>query len=170
MGRLLGGIMTTHPVRIGDIITASAPDELEALALGSCIALIIYDAEIKIATMAHILLPNNIATDKDTKRGKYATDAVPEAIRTVLNKGAKRERIKAKMAGGARMFELTGKTKLTLDVGKRNSEMVKKLLEVHNIPLVAEDIGKDFGRSVTFNLENSILTIKVGLRKLYKQI
>ncbi|MCY3413644.1 MAG: chemotaxis protein CheD [Candidatus Heimdallarchaeota archaeon] len=162
--------METHPVRIGDIIFASAPDKLEALALGSCIGLIIYDPVLKLGAMAHILLPEDVAHDSDNKLGKYATTAIPETIRTVMNKGGKRDRLVAKMAGGARMFELTGKTALTLDVGKRNAEMVRKLLEANNIPILAEDVGNNYGRSVTFDLDVGTLTVKVGLRKILRTI
>ncbi len=162
--------MVKYSCRIGDIVSGTAADELEALALGSCIALIIYDAEIKVGAMAHILLPVDIARDRDNKMGKYATTAVPETIRTVLNKGGKRDRLKAKIVGGARMFELTGKNKLTLDVGKRNAEKIKELLRVNQIPIVAEDIGQDYGRSVLFSIETTQLQIKVGLRKINKTI
>lgn len=120
--------------------------------------------------MAHILLPSNLSTDNDTKLGKYATSAVPATIREALNRGGRRERLKAKIAGGARMFELTGKNKLTLDVGKRNSEKVKELLRKNQIPLIAEDIGLDYGRSVLFKLDTGLLQIKVGLRKINKTI
>lgn len=163
---------SVQTARIGDIIISRTPDQLEALALGSCIACIVYDETIKVACMAHILLPESstFKSDDENKPGKYADTAIPEVIKLILNKGAKRERLKAKIAGGARMFEMTGKNKLTLDVGLRNIDAVRNLLQKNNIPIVAQDVGETYGRTVLFDIETCILTIKTGLTKSLRSI
>ncbi|MDH5647270.1 MAG: chemotaxis protein CheD, partial [Candidatus Heimdallarchaeota archaeon] len=131
--------METFPVRIGDIVVTQNPNKLEALGVGSCIILVIYDEITKIAGMAHILLPETIKSDNGPP-GKYADSAVIELIRQVVIKGGNRNRLKSKMVGGARMFELSSQTEGILDVGKRNAIAVKLWLEKNGIPLVAEDI------------------------------
>ncbi|MHA2250770.1 MAG: chemotaxis protein CheD [Candidatus Kariarchaeaceae archaeon] len=162
--------MSVHSARIGEIIVARAPDKLEALALGSCVAVFIYDDAIQLGACAHILLPESRQFSEDNRPGKYADTAIPEMIRLLGQKGGKKGRLKAKLVGGARMFELTGKNKLTLDVGKRNIEATKKSLQDADIPVVADDLGADYGRSVEFDLETGILTIKVALQKVTKHI
>jgi chemotaxis protein CheD len=162
--------MAVYSARIGEIIIGDSSDELEALALGSCVAVVIYDDVIKVGAMAHVLLPEQLNTDMATILGKYANTAIPETIRMVLNKGASRERLKAKIAGGARMFELTGTTPLTLDVGARNVQKIKELLKAEHIPIISEDIGDRYGRTVKFNLNTFILQIKLGLKKIVRQI
>ncbi|MHA2097418.1 MAG: chemotaxis protein CheD, partial [Candidatus Kariarchaeaceae archaeon] len=76
--------MAVHTARIGDIVFARAPDMLEALALGSCVATFIYDSVSKVGVCAHVLLPETnefiIRKDNDHKPGKYADTAIPEAI------------------------------------------------------------------------------------------
>ena len=162
--------MTVYSARIGEIIIGGNSDELEALALGSCVAIVIYDEVIQVGVMAHILLPERLNTDLSSVLGKYANTAIPEAIRMILNKGASRERLKAKIAGGARMFALTGKTAHTLDVGARNVQKVKELLKSENIPIISEDVGHDYGRTIKFNINTFMLNIKLGLKKITRQI
>ena len=120
--------------------------------------------------MAHILLPEQLHTDTSNALGKYANTAIPETIRVILNKGASRERLKAKIAGGARMFELTGKTALTLDVGARNVQKIKELLREQNIPIISEDVGQNYGRTIKFSISTFMLNIKLGLKKITRQI
>lgn len=162
--------MTVYSVRIGEIVIGGNQDELEALALGSCVAVVIYDEVIQVGAMAHILLPEQLNTDLSSALGKYASTAIPETIRLILNKGASKERLKAKIAGGARMFELTGKTAHTLDVGARNVQKVKELLKTENIPIVSEDVGQNYGRTIKFSINTFMLNIKLGLKKITRQI
>lgn len=162
--------MVVHTARIGDIIIGRAPDVLEALALGSCVSAAIYDPEFKIGALTHILLPESSQFREIDKLGKYADTAIPEAIRQLTAKGANRDRLIAKIAGGAKMFEMTGVSKSTIDVGSRNIEATKGKLKELNIPIVAQDVGENYGRTIQFNLETFTLTIKLGLKKITRHI
>jgi len=72
--------------------------------------------------------------------------------------GAKVERLEAKIAGGASMFESTG-----MNIGARNVEAVKKHLKDFGIKLLAEDTGGNRARSVEYNIETGKLLVrKVG--------
>ena len=162
--------MVTHTARIGEIVVGKAPDILEALALGSCVAVALYDPVNKIGSLSHILLPESSNYKEIDKIGKYADTAIPEAIRLTTIKGANRERLRAKIAGGAKMFEMSGVNHLTVDVGSRNIVSVKKYLKEAEIPIVADDTGNNHGRTVSFNLETAVFTIRLGLKKITKHI
>ncbi len=162
--------MTTLTARIGEIVVGRAPDELEALALGSCVAIALYDPVNKIGSLSHVLLPESSNYKVVDKAGKYADTAIPEAIRLTVAKGANRERLRAKIAGGAKMFEMTGVNRLTVDVGSRNVESVRRHLKENGIPIVADDTGQNFGRTVNFSLETAVLSIRMGARKQIKHI
>jgi len=162
--------MATYTARIGDIVVGKAPDKLEALALGSCVAIALYDPQNKIGSLSHVLLPKSSDFKEVDKIGKYADTAVPEAIKLTTSKGANRTRLKAKIAGGAKMFEMTGINRLTVDVGSRNVDAVKKHLKENDIPIVANDTGKNYGRTVSFDLETSVFTIRQGAKKITKHI
>ena len=168
--------MAVHTARIGDIVFGRAPDKLEALALGSCVATFIYDSEAKVGVCAHVLLPETnefiIRKDADHKLGKYADSAIPAAISMLVTKGGKRDRFKAKLAGGAKMFNLSIQAKSPLDVGARNILAVTEQLKKNNIPIVEidrtiddsltkvvfDDIGGTF-KAVSYAIENGFKSI-----------
>ena len=160
--------MSVHVAKIGDIIAAKAPDVLEALALGSCVSAIIYDPIAKVGVITHILLPEVSPYKQIDGVGKYADKAIPEAIRQVQKIGGLRDRLVSKIAGGAKMFDIS--TSVNIDVGERNIEAVKSALRKNGISIVAEDTGENYGRTVSFDIETSILTIKIGLKKITKRI
>lgn len=162
--------MTVLTARIGDIVVSRSPDLLEALALGSCVAVAIYDPVTKIGALCHILLPESNQFKTIDRVGKYADTAIKESIRLAVNKGANRERLRAKMAGGAKMFEIASSKLSSVDVGSRNIASAKKYLKENDIPLIAEDTGGNYGRTVSFNLETSVYTIRIGLKKLERHI
>lgn len=162
--------------RIGEIVISRAPDILEALALGSCVATFIYDEVAKIGGCAHVLLPESneymkrLDKDDHNKPGKYADLAIPNLIKMLVQKGATRDRLKAKIAGGAKMFDLTVKSPIAMDVGERNIRAVIENLKKNDIPLVGNDTGEDYGRTVAFDLATGVMTIKLGLKKVVKHI
>ena len=89
----------------------------------------LYDPIIRLAGMAHIMLPSSeIAREGQLNLAKYADTAVPELLLRMKNKGANRERIVAKMAGGAQMFAFMGGTD-TMRIGPRNVEATKLALD-----------------------------------------
>ena len=67
------------------------------------------------------------------------------------------------MAGGAQMFAFAKATDI-MRVGARNAEAVKKLLKELNIPILAEDTGANYGRTVQINLENGVYTVKTMVK------
>lgn len=151
--------MAEIKVGISDLNVATKGDTLVTFALGSCVGICIYDSVKKIAGLSHIMLPNStdFAGSKDIK--KYADTAIPELIRQMELRGAKRICMSAKIAGGARMFKNVSNNSLD-SIGDRNIVAVKKTLAVHRIPIRAEDTGLDFGRTQYFSSENGVMTIK----------
>ncbi len=115
------------------------------IGLGSCIGLTLYDPNLKVGAMVHIMLPESAG--RMDRPGKYADTAVPLLIKELNTLGSKNRSIIAKMAGGASMFEYFG---TNLNIGERNAEKVRVLLKESHIQLLAEDVGGKVGRSVTF--------------------
>jgi len=130
-------------IGIGEYRVGSFP--MMTIGLGSCIGLTLFDPNLSVGAMVHIMLPES-AGRKD-RPGKYADSAVPLLVDDLIALGCKNRSIIAKMAGGACMFEYFG---TNLNIGERNAEKVRILLKEHHIQLVAEDIGGKVGRSVTF--------------------
>jgi chemotaxis protein CheD len=147
-------------VGISDLNIAHAPDILVTYALGSCIGICLYDARIKLAGLSHIMLPSASQTPNIADQPmKFADTAIEILISKMEAAGAKRPLLKAKIAGGATMFSGLSNSSIA-NIGQRNTQAVKLELLRQRIPIVAEDTGKDFGRTLLLAAEDGSMRIK----------
>lgn len=150
----------TVTVGISDLNIVRAPDVLVTYALGSCVGICLYDASSKIAGLSHIMLPYS----KDITLGasqpyKFADTAIMQLIRKMEQAGASVAGLKAKIAGGAQMFAGVSQSSLA-NIGARNVKAVKEELARLRIPILAEDIGKNYGRTVYLSAENGSMRVR----------
>jgi chemotaxis protein CheD len=143
-------------VGIADIGVAATPNTLRTI-LGSCVGICLYDPITKIGGLSHIMLPSSKKPSNNLK--KYADTAIPMMIDEMKKLGADRERMVAKLAGGATMFKHT-ENSLMGDIGKNNIISVKDILGSLRIPVLSEELGGDYGRTIDFFLETGELKIK----------
>lgn len=136
-------------VGMADLNICFAPDSLTTLGLGSCVGIAIRDPETKIGGLAHIMLPDSTAIRGSNNIPKFADTGIDELVSRMVAAGAVRRRLEAKIAGGATMFAFQSKSDL-MRVGERNVAAVKQKLAQINIPILAEDTGNNYGRTVTF--------------------
>ena len=152
----------SYHVGMADAVAVSSPAKLITLGLGSCIGLVIYDEIAKIAAMAHIMLPDSRGGKEHEKPGKFADLAIPFLLDELSKKHAQKERLKAKFAGGAQMFaNITGGGTEFLAVGSRNISETIAFLNKFKIKIIASDTGGNKGRTVEFNTETWMLSVKV---------
>jgi len=150
----------TITIGISDLNAATSPDILVTYALGSCIGICLYDANAKVAGLSHIMLPSSAqAPNVVNQPMKFADTAVEILIRKMEDLGARRALLKAKIAGGAQMFAGMSNSAIA-NIGLRNTQAVKLELLRQRIPIIAEDTGKNFGRTLFFSAENGSMTIK----------
>lgn len=98
---------------------------MTSIGLGSCIGLVIHDETRKIGGLAHVMLPKSSGKPNE-RAGKYADTAVEVLIKELTQKGSKVSNLKAKLAGGASMFQnFSG----NLNIGERNAEALKAILK-----------------------------------------
>jgi len=155
-------------VGISDLNVTVTDGVLVSYALGSCVGICLYDAVIKAAGLAHIMLPSIIGFKQDANIMKFADTATVELLRRMENLGAKRGRMVAKIAGGAQMFSKQGLTD-TAQIGNRNISAAKEALNTLNIKLIAEDTGLNYGRTIELYAQTGILKIK-SITKGIKEI
>ena len=146
-------------VGMADLKVCKAPDGLTTLGLGSCVGIAMRDPTKGIGGLAHIMLPDSTAIRDNSNIPKFADTGIDELVRQLVNMGATRARLEAKIAGGAQMFAFSSKTS-TMQVGARNAEAVKKKLGELRIPILAEDTGKNFGRTVIYYPETGVFVIR----------
>ena len=147
-------------VGMADLNICVSPDGITTLGLGSCVGIAIRDPITKIGGLAHIMLPDSKTIRNNSNIPKFADTGIEELVRRVVAKGANRGRLVAKIAGGAQMFSFQGGNSEAVRVGERNVEASKKKLAELKIPILAEDTGKNFGRTVIFYPETGDFIIR----------
>lgn len=155
-------------VGMADLNIAHAPDSLTTLGLGSCVGIALYDSVTKIGGLAHIMLPDSTQIRNNENIAKFADTGIAELIKQMLKAGAKQSRIVAKIAGGAHMFEFKHMDE-TMRIGARNVAAVKQLLQDYKIPILANDTGENYGRTIELHTDTGILSVRTighGLKEI----
>ena len=149
-------------IGLAEVKTASKPHILATPSVGSCVAVTLYDELMGIGSMVHIMLPDiNLAKSKKN-RAKFANTAVEIMLKEMVDLGAAKRRIKAKIVGGANMFPTVNRGS-GMHIGTRNIVAVKDELKKRKFRLVAEDTEGNYGRSVEFFLETGVVRTKSAL-------
>lgn len=151
----------TVTVGISDLGIVRSPDILVTYALGSCVGICLYDKTVKVAGLAHIMLPSSQASSEDTlNRMKYADTAIADMVKRMSIFGARKDRITAKIAGGAQMFAANS---AVYNIGERNTKAVIDVLKELAIPIIARDTGRNYGRTVYFDAETGEVQVKSAI-------
>lgn len=157
-------------VGMADLKVCTFPDSLTTLGLGSCVGIALYDKATKVTGLAHIMLPDSKRITRNSNIAKFADTGIDETIRQMESLGANRRRLVAKIAGGADMFNLSSSTTNgSFRVGESNIIAVKEKLAQLGIPILAEDVGLNYGRTVIIDSQDGMFTIK-SVGKPIKQI
>ena len=156
--------VTDVRVKLADYAVRKGCHVIATVGLGSCVAIALYDREAKVGGLAHILLPNKMMSRETGNPAKFPETIVPVMLAEMRQLGSlPTARISAKIVGGASMFgQLVSGT--GINVGERNVTATREVLAAANIPLLAEDTGLDYGRSVYFHLDDG----RVEVRSLKK--
>ena len=140
---------------IGEMIVSSSPDaHLVAYGLGSCIALAVWDPRVKVAGLAHFMLPSGPANSASPI--KFIDTGIDTFLRTLEARGAVLGRSTLKAAGAAAMLNVGG----GLAIGKRNSEAVQQALADRGLKLNASALGGNAGRTVQLEVADGRFLIK----------
>lgn len=156
-------------VGIADLNIVRNPGSLVTYALGSCVGICLYDSALHVAGMAHIMLPSSKELSRITQQPyKFADTGVDELLKKMQAVGSNPLRLTAKIAGGAQMFAAMSSSSIA-NIGDRNVAAVKAALALKHIPIIAEDTGSDYGRTLYFHAEDGSVLVKsarTGERKL----
>jgi chemotaxis protein CheD len=146
-------------VGMADLKVCKSPDSLTTLGLGSCVGIVLYDPVTKVSGLAHVMLPDSTKITNNSNIAKFADTAIDQTIKEMVNLGANPKRLVSKIAGGAQMFSFSSKNDL-MRIGERNVEATKKKLEDLGIPILAEETGENYGRTIEFYSTSGDLFIK----------
>ena len=126
----------------GEFKVSNDRDVVLTTLLGSCVAACIRDPVTGIGGMNHFLLPGGVGSSKDSERlGVHLMELL---LNGLMRQGAQRDRLEAKLFGGARM--MSGLS----DIGGKNADFAKKFLAYEGIKIVGGDTGGSQGRRIQF--------------------
>ena len=134
-------------VKVADLRAGSGKDVLITIGLGSCVAIVLYDATARVGGMAHVLLPSPALSRNDGNLAKFPQTAVPRLVELMGEQGATARRITARLVGGASMFASLGAPG-TIQMGERNIVASRQALHHQGVAILGEATGGDFGRTV----------------------
>lgn len=146
-------------VGMADLKSSQHPGVLTTLGLGSCVGIALYDPLIKIIGLAHVMLPYSEQARNNQNKAKFADTAIVELVEDMIRLGANKRHIRAKLAGGAQMFALNS-TSEVMRIGLRNAISAKETLKELGIPLISEDTGGNYGRTIELYSDDGRLLIK----------
>lgn len=137
--------MKSHYLYPGNIAAFKEETVISTL-LGSCVAVALYDPDMKIGGLNHYLLPEPTPHEKISPR--YGTVAISELISNLKRLGANTNNLKAKIYGGGNVIAsaLSGPS-----IGSLNIAVAEKILKQLNIPIVEKNVGGTKARTIKFN-------------------
>lgn len=150
---------TIIKVGMADLNICKSPDGITTLGLGSCVGVAVRDPVTKIGGLLHAMLPDSTVIKNNTCVEKFVDSGLDELVKRLVRAGANKNRLEAKLAGGAQMFAFQRNSDL-VKVGERNAEAARKKLRAMHIKLLAEDTGLNYGRTVIYYPETGIYVIK----------
>ena len=145
-------------IGIADMKMTQSNQELITYALGSCCGICLLDPNIRLAALIHIMLPLNMEAGR-THPLKYADTGIRETLRQMEAKGASRSRMTVKIAGGAKMFEISGNADFG-NIGQRNEAAVKQTLMREGLRVSAEDTGGSYARTMILNIQTGAVSVR----------
>jgi len=150
-------------VKVADLAIGRDEQTLITIGLGSCVAIMLYDPATRIGGLAHTLLPDESMARDRSNPAKFPAPAIALLIAEMTRLGADIRRFRAKLVGGASMFANLIPAG-SINIGDRNLTASRRALAARGVPIIAEDVGSDHGRSVHFFLDDG----RVEVRSLKK--
>ncbi len=141
-------------------VSSNPEDVLVTYSLGSCVGLVLYDPVLKVGGMIHCMLPlSKIDPQKaQTNPCMFTDTGIPTLIQAVLNLGANKKRLVAKVAGAASPLDDKGMFK----IGEHNYTVLRKVLWKNDILIAAEDVGGTVARTLYLFLDTGRTVVRSG--------
>jgi chemotaxis protein CheD len=146
-------------IGIGEIVVSSRAGTVLTTCLGSCVAVVILDPASRNVAMAHIVLPHSAIAPAKARSvpGHFADTGIPALLVHLRRNGASgsEQGYLVKLAGGASVMDPNN----TFNIGLRNLDAIRAVLNQHGLQVVAEDVGGRMSRSVNLYCENGMMEV-----------
>jgi len=130
---------------------------IRALALGSCIAVVAYDAKNRIGGIAHIMLFGKAPENKKQEENKYAENAISNLLLQMQKAGADKKKMEFCLAGGANVLRRNDDT-----IAKKNCNSVLQIMKEQKLKIKAKSLGGTQRRSISLDISSGKVNLSVG--------
>jgi chemotaxis protein CheD len=151
-------------VGIGEFAVSDNPDDVIVThALGSCIAVCLFDPVAGVAAMLHFLLPESKINAERARQqpGAFADTGIPLLFQSAYQQGLDKKRAIVRLTGGAELGDQT-----SLQIGRRNALAAKSLLWKNGVLINAQDVGGTTPRTVHLSTANGRMQIFNGREQI----
>ncbi|AKB20263.1 Chemotaxis protein CheD [Methanosarcina sp. WWM596] len=146
-------------VGIGDCAIARSPVKIKTSGLGSCLGITLYDRQKKIGGLLHTMLPNIKGARIKDNPAKFTDAGIEYIVDEIIQMRGSKKKLGAKIVGGASMFDNSH-----MNIGERNIKSARETLNRLGVEIIAEDTGRNYGRTIIFDTFTGDLLIKTILR------
>lgn len=143
--------MDTIDISVGEVRATKPPARLRTSALGSCVAVVLYDNVERIGGMAHVVLPTADTYLRGDELLKYADEAIPYLIKQIVDMGANRYGLHARLVGGAMIVDDV------IDIGSQVVKSCQDILYKHGIEITAQRVGGRENRAAVLDVATGTL-------------
>jgi chemotaxis protein CheD len=144
-----------YTVGVSDMkLSRGARDMIVTHALGSCIGIAIYDPSAAVGGILHYMLPLSTVDAEKARCNPliFGDTGIPRLFHEAYKLGAKKEKLRVVMAGGAQVFE----NRDFFDIGKRNTIIARKLFWKNNVLIAAENVGGNAPRTMYLEIGTGV--------------
>lgn len=154
-GTMVSGNAGTVVVGVADLKVSDDPQHvIVTYALGSCIAVCLYDPRRRAAGMIHFMLPLSRGANA-TNPIMFADTGIPVLFEKMHALGCQKHDLVVKIVGGGTILDDKGVFK----IGQRNHTMVKKIFWRYGLMIAKEDVGGNMSRTVRLSVSDGRIVI-----------
>ncbi len=140
----------------GEVFASAKPTTVSTI-LGSCVAVCLWDPQLRIGGLNHFMLA--YGAENGLGSGRFANVAIPRLITLLESEGSLRANLRAKVFGGACILR-TGKS-FGGNLGEKNINVAHRMLDRAGIPIIAESVGGDAGRKLIFHTDDGVALVRL---------
>ncbi len=144
----------THYLYPAALFASKEPHIVNTI-LGSCVSVCLYDQRLKFGGINHFMLPH--WNGQELASPKYGNIAIEKLVNQMISLGANKKSLIAKVFGGAEVIEVKA---TFFNIGMRNIELAREMLDNLKIPVVAKSLGGKEGRKIQFNTFDGTVKMK----------
>ena len=150
-------------LQTGDCFIGVTPT-LVTTVLGSCLAVTMHAPKMGISTICHAFLPDSSESKRNESHEpqicRFVDTALQNMLETLDKIGVPRRELVIKMFGGSSGIAVRGLEYSSYDIGRRNVEMAKKLLNFARLDIAVADTGGNKGRKLMLHTQTGEVWIK----------